>query len=212
MRPSSPDRASAGSAAGSCSCCPATRCRACARTTSSPAARFARSADVPLDWPYRSVRGTLARKISSPIGRLDYARVRIVDGRVEPLAVAGASVLSSTTRADGFVDRRRRQRRVRSRQRTSTSGSMREQEQFLQVLDRDEAERRFRAAVDLAPRGVERVAARRRPRPRAGGRRRLAGGRAVVRSVERRRLRASWPRTRSAPPKKCLAGARSPTR
>jgi putative molybdopterin biosynthesis protein len=35
---------------------------------------------------------------------------------------------------------------------------MREQEQFLHVLDRDEAERRFRAAVDLAPRGVETVA------------------------------------------------------
>ena len=34
---------------------------------------------------------------------------------------------------------------------------MREQEQFLQVLDRDEAERRFRAAIDLAPRGVETV-------------------------------------------------------
>jgi putative molybdopterin biosynthesis protein len=34
---------------------------------------------------------------------------------------------------------------------------MREQEQFLQVLDRDEAERRFRAALDLSPRGVERV-------------------------------------------------------
>src|SRR5688572_5911996 len=38
-----------------------------------------------------------------------------------------------------------------------TSGSMREQEQFLQVLDRDEAERRFRAALDLTPRGVERI-------------------------------------------------------
>jgi putative molybdopterin biosynthesis protein len=35
---------------------------------------------------------------------------------------------------------------------------MHEQEQFLQVLDRDEAERRFRAAVDLTPRGIERVA------------------------------------------------------
>ena len=31
------------------------------------------------------------------------------------------------------------------------------QEQFLQVLDRDEAERRFHAAVDLSPRGVDRV-------------------------------------------------------
>jgi molybdopterin molybdotransferase len=57
----------------------------------------------PKQWPYRAVRATLARKISSPIGRLDYARVRLEDGRVEPLSVAGASVLSSTTRADGFV-------------------------------------------------------------------------------------------------------------
>jgi molybdopterin molybdotransferase/putative molybdopterin biosynthesis protein len=34
---------------------------------------------------------------------------------------------------------------------------MRNQEQFLQVLDRDEAERRFQAAVDLAPRGIEHI-------------------------------------------------------
>ena len=34
---------------------------------------------------------------------------------------------------------------------------MREQEQFLQVLDRDEAERRFRAAIDVTPRGIESV-------------------------------------------------------
>jgi molybdopterin molybdotransferase len=54
-------------------------------------------------WPYRTVRGILTRKISSPIGRLDYARVRLVDGQFEPLAIAGASVLSSTTRADGFL-------------------------------------------------------------------------------------------------------------
>ena len=57
----------------------------------------------PKEWPYRSTRTRLARKISSPIGRLDYARVRIENGRVEPLSVSGASVLSSTTRADGFV-------------------------------------------------------------------------------------------------------------
>jgi len=55
------------------------------------------------EWPYRTMRGRLSRKISSPIGRLDYARVKIADGIVEPLAVAGASLLSSTTRADGFV-------------------------------------------------------------------------------------------------------------
>jgi molybdopterin molybdotransferase len=57
----------------------------------------------PAAWPYRSVRATLARKISSPIGRLDYARVSLKDGRVEPLSIAGASILSSTTRAEGFV-------------------------------------------------------------------------------------------------------------
>ena len=54
-------------------------------------------------WPYRSIRATLKRKISSPIGRLDYARVKLVDGLVDPISVGGASVLSSTTRADGFV-------------------------------------------------------------------------------------------------------------
>lgn len=55
------------------------------------------------EWPYRAIRGRLNRKISSPIGRLDYARVKIVGDLVEPLAVGGASLLSSTTRADGFV-------------------------------------------------------------------------------------------------------------
>jgi molybdopterin molybdotransferase len=57
----------------------------------------------PSAWPYRAVRGRLTRKISSPVGRLDYARVRVSGDTVEPLAVAGASILSSTTRADGFV-------------------------------------------------------------------------------------------------------------
>src|SRR5580658_7669375 len=37
------------------------------------------------------------------------------------------------------------------------SGSMGEQQQFLQVLDRDEAERRFRAAIHCAPRESESV-------------------------------------------------------
>src|SRR5204863_10150800 len=34
---------------------------------------------------------------------------------------------------------------------------MRDQEQFLHVLDRDEAERRFRAALDLRPRGSDTI-------------------------------------------------------
>lgn len=57
----------------------------------------------PKHWPYRAVRGILNRKISSPIGRLDYARVKLDGDMVEPLTVGGASLLSSTTRADGFV-------------------------------------------------------------------------------------------------------------
>src|SRR5262249_54523828 len=55
------------------------------------------------DWPYRATSGKLTRKISSEIGRLDYARVTVADGAVTPLAIGGASILSSTTRADGFV-------------------------------------------------------------------------------------------------------------
>ena len=57
----------------------------------------------PREWPYRPVVLPLARKLVSVIGRVDYARVRIEQGRVEPLAISGASILSSTTRADGFV-------------------------------------------------------------------------------------------------------------
>jgi len=57
----------------------------------------------PREWPYSAIDVMLARKITSPIGRLDYVRVKIADGRAEPLATGSASVLSSTTRADGFV-------------------------------------------------------------------------------------------------------------
>jgi molybdopterin molybdotransferase len=34
---------------------------------------------------------------------VDYARVHLAGASVEPLAIGGASVLSSVTRADGFV-------------------------------------------------------------------------------------------------------------
>jgi molybdopterin molybdotransferase len=56
-----------------------------------------------VDWPYGRITAPLARKIVSTVGRLDYQRVRVVAGRVEPLAISGASILSSTVRADGFV-------------------------------------------------------------------------------------------------------------
>jgi molybdopterin molybdotransferase len=54
-------------------------------------------------WPHRRTRLPLARKISSAVGRTDYVRVAIERGRVVPLATSGASILSSTVRADGCV-------------------------------------------------------------------------------------------------------------
>ena len=55
------------------------------------------------DWPHRTRQCAMARKIVSASGRVDYCRVRVADGRAEPIALSGASILSSTTRADGFV-------------------------------------------------------------------------------------------------------------
>lgn len=62
-----------------------------------------RLAGLSADWPYQKVQGELASKIVSQVGRVDYCRVRITDGKVAPLALSGASILSSTTRANGFV-------------------------------------------------------------------------------------------------------------
>ena len=57
----------------------------------------------PVAMPYVVSDAPLARKIVSMVGRVDYVRVRAQGGQVEPLAVSGASLLSTTTRADGFV-------------------------------------------------------------------------------------------------------------
>jgi molybdopterin molybdotransferase len=57
----------------------------------------------PPELPYRSMRLPLAGKVSSAVGRVDYVRVRVRDGQAEPLAVSGASILSTTTAADGFI-------------------------------------------------------------------------------------------------------------
>ncbi len=52
----------------------------------------------------RRVRGRLRRKLASALNRTDFARVRLVgNGEVEPLRSGGAGVLTSVTRADGFV-------------------------------------------------------------------------------------------------------------
>jgi molybdopterin molybdotransferase len=56
-----------------------------------------------LSWPYQARTMPLARKLPSALGRLDYARVRICNGKLEPLSSSGASILSSVSRADGFV-------------------------------------------------------------------------------------------------------------
>ena len=58
---------------------------------------------LPARWPYRTARLLLRKRIVSQIGRTDYARVLVEGGSVEPLAVSGASLLSSVTRASGFV-------------------------------------------------------------------------------------------------------------
>lgn len=55
-----------------------------------------------VEMPYRSARLPLSRKLVSMVGRVDYVRMRVREGKLEPLAVSGASILSSTTRADGF--------------------------------------------------------------------------------------------------------------
>lgn len=59
-------------------------------------------------WPFRQVQVTLEKKIVSAIGRVDYCRVVVNNKTLNkttatPLAISGASILSSTTRADGFV-------------------------------------------------------------------------------------------------------------
>jgi molybdopterin molybdotransferase len=54
-------------------------------------------------WPHRTMRGTLTKAIVSEVDRTDYARVTVDGDRVTPIMSSGASILSSTTRADGVV-------------------------------------------------------------------------------------------------------------
>src|SRR5262245_12362686 len=53
--------------------------------------------------PYRKAMVPLAAKIVSAIGRVDYVRVKVEGGKATPIAVSGASILSTTVIADGFV-------------------------------------------------------------------------------------------------------------
>ena len=54
-------------------------------------------------WAYRKERVVLRDRIASQIGRVDYARVRLENGQAVLLATSGASALSTTTLADGFI-------------------------------------------------------------------------------------------------------------
>ena len=57
-------------------------------------------------WPHRRIAARVHddSKISSVLGRVDYCRVQLdATGRVRPLGIGGASLLSSLSRADGFV-------------------------------------------------------------------------------------------------------------
>jgi molybdopterin molybdotransferase len=57
----------------------------------------------PRAWPHRQKRCTVGRKIVSELGRTDYTRVKVDGDVVTPIMTSGASILSSTTRADGVV-------------------------------------------------------------------------------------------------------------
>lgn len=57
----------------------------------------------PRAWPHARRRGQVASRIVSVLGRTDYVRVAMEGDRVTPIMTSGASILSSTTRADGVV-------------------------------------------------------------------------------------------------------------
>ena len=62
---------------------------------------------LPADRGYPRVRARLARKISSTLGRADVVRVAVRSEAgelwAEPIRVTGSGILSSATRADGFI-------------------------------------------------------------------------------------------------------------
>jgi len=54
-------------------------------------------------WPHRKKRCCVATRFVSELGRTDYVRVKVDGESVTPIMTSGASILSSTTRADGVV-------------------------------------------------------------------------------------------------------------
>jgi len=58
---------------------------------------------LPREWPHARRHARLRTKIVSELGRTDYVRVTLDGDLVSPIMTSGASILSSTTRADGVV-------------------------------------------------------------------------------------------------------------
>ena len=126
-------------------------------------------------WHYGRAELPLRRKLVSEIGVADFQRVRVVDGGIELVGAGTAFGLASAVRADGFVvvppgarvtrpgrgSRSGSTSRQRPARRFGMSERVRDaarQEQFLDVVDRDEAERALpRAPATLAPLGAETV-------------------------------------------------------
>ena len=53
--------------------------------------------------PYPAAEHPVAGKSVSAVGRVDYVRVRITPAGVEPIAISGAAILTTTVAADGFT-------------------------------------------------------------------------------------------------------------
>ncbi len=68
-----------------------------------PIVRLLGGRPIAWDWPYSRVVAPLACALVSAAGRVDYTRVMLEPGGVVPLATSGASILTTTTRAAGFV-------------------------------------------------------------------------------------------------------------
>ena len=138
----------------------------------------------PIGASRRGCRASLFQSLAASITR----GCKFNGTSAEPLAISGASVLSSVTRADGFVivpmdsegfpegaevevflydgtgdevvavGPQEFDRHVTAlTHQPAYDDPMSSQEQFLNVIDRDEAEARFRAALDLEPLGIEQV-------------------------------------------------------
>jgi molybdopterin molybdotransferase len=58
---------------------------------------------LPRAWPHARKTCRVKAKIASELGRTDYVRVKVEGDEVTPIMTSGASILSSTTRADGVV-------------------------------------------------------------------------------------------------------------